>query len=183
MKHLGVVLAIIGILLVVIGLLMDTSYCGVYNFRPGANNRMAVLSLGACCSSEVWCSSGSGPMLLRSPRLSHCITRRGGQPCQNRTLPRDREVHPQDSTNKPLQRLTPKGGPLAGLPMKEILRRLQEEGAINGTLQNGGGGLAIIRTTRPRRRSPHRNPRSRAAIARSPRAATTNRALRPEYAL
>ena len=53
------------------------------------------------------------------------------------------------STNKPLQPLTPKGGPLAGLPMKEILRRLQEEGAIDGTLQNGGGGLAIIGAPTP----------------------------------
>ena len=62
------------------------------------------------------------------------------------------------STNKPLQPLTPKGGPLAGLPMKEILRRLQEEEAINGTLQNGGGGLAIIGA-----RTPSKEPRTKPA--------------------
>jgi len=37
----------------------------------------------------------------------------------------------------------------AKLPMKELLERLRQAGAVDGTLQNGGGGLAIIGVSTP----------------------------------
>jgi hypothetical protein len=33
--------------------------------------------------------------------------------------------------------------------MKELLERLRQAGAVDGTLQNGGGGLAIIGVSTP----------------------------------
>ena len=39
------------------------------------------------------------------------------------------------------------GGPSAGLPMSEALELLRRLGSVDGTLQNGGGGLAIIGAT------------------------------------
>ena len=72
-----------------------------------------------------------------------------------------RESSSQASASNLQPSPTPKDEQSAKRRMSERLRRLQAAGAVNGLLQNGGGGLAIIGAARGGKQ--FRATRSRAA--------------------